>query len=106
MGFYSDFVLTVNGDKRVDAAKAVVERVKEYDYFPTRNGAKVKLDNVKWYESEDDLREISSNFPNEIFVLEVEGEEGGPYRVYYQNGKSQYVEPKVTWEPFDPKKLT
>lgn len=106
MGYYSDFVLTVNGEKRVDAAKAVVDRLKKHDYFPTRKGARVKLDHAKWYESEEDMREISAEFPDEIFVLEAEGEEGGPYRVYYQNGKSQYVEPKMTWEPFNPDNLT
>lgn len=60
----------------------------------------------KWYDHEDDMREISKTFPDFLFILEGLGEEAGDHwRKYFKDGKCQRTKAEVRFEAYDPSKL-
>lgn len=61
---------------------------------------------MKWYDFDKDLVELSLKFPNNIFVFSGNGEEQEDiWKAYFKNGKSFYPERIVTWEEFTEEKL-
>ena len=55
---------------------------------------------MKWYESDADMRQLSNEFPEVEFTLDGEGEESGDiWRAYYKGGKSQYTDAHVSFDP-------
>jgi len=63
-------------------------------------------ESCKWYDHEINMRSISKDYPDTIFILEGEGEEAGDIWIkYFLNGKMQVAKAKITFEEFDPKKL-
>lgn len=60
----------------------------------------------KWYEHDDDMKKLSSKFPDKLFILSGHGEEDGDiWRKYYKNGKVQRVDAEIVFEEFDEDKL-
>lgn len=60
----------------------------------------------KWYNHENDLKEISKKYPQVVFKLTGEGEEGGDLWVkYFNNGLMQYCPAIITYEDYDESKL-
>ena len=63
-------------------------------------------DATKWYYHDEEMIELSKQFPETVFYLYGEGEESGDlWYQYYKNGKSQYCPAIVTYEPYDESKL-
>ena len=63
-------------------------------------------DDIKWYEHDSDMRLISEQYPDILFTLYGEGEEPGDLWIkYYQNGKCQTENAKITFGKFDKNKL-
>jgi len=63
-------------------------------------------DNIKWYDHDLHMRQVSLAFPGVLLTLNGEGEESGDIWVkYYLNGKMQYERAKIVLGPFDPSKL-
>ena len=63
-------------------------------------------DSSKWYDHDEDMKEISAKFPGVLFVLHGEGEESCDlWDAYYLNGKMQHCQAEVIIPPFDPAKL-
>ena len=63
-------------------------------------------DEVKWYDHEDDMKELSIKFPNTLFRLHGYGEEqGDEWYKYFKNGKMQKCDAIVTFEKYDEGKL-
>lgn len=66
---------------------------------------------VKWYNHEADMREVSQDYPRVLFTLEGRGEEHGDvWRKYFRDGKMQVTRARVTViedfdSEFDPSKL-
>lgn len=61
-------------------------------------------DQVEWCDHNDDMIELSKEFPNLIFVLHGDGEAGYDWWTkYYQNGRIQVC--MATIPPFDPLEL-
>lgn len=56
---------------------------------------------TKWYESEDDMRKVSLQFPEYLFILRGEGEESGDLWVeYYLNGKTVHHQAQIVYPEF------
>ena len=59
----------------------------------------------RWYEHEETMKKISLKYPDKVFRLECDGEDGEKWLEYYQNGNSEecvgrivYSEPKtIVW---------
>lgn len=63
---------------------------------------------VKWYDHEKEMKQMSKQFQDVIFMLQGIGEEDSDKWIkYYLNGKQQYCEAKITIEfpKFDLKKF-
>lgn len=58
----------------------------------------------KWYEHDEDMEEISRQFPNCVFKLECNGEDGDRWIVFYQNGKHELCQGKIVYE--EPKEIS
>jgi hypothetical protein len=92
--------------------EAVTPDVLIGDYIETRNDMLYCFDrdgktqnNSSQFDT-DSIREMSLQFPDVLFTLSGEGEEGGDlWRAYYLNGKMQREEAVVTFGEFDPEKL-
>jgi hypothetical protein len=82
------------------------------DYIETRNDMLYCFDrdgktqnNSSQFDT-DSIREMSLQFPDVLFTLSGEGEEGGDlWKAYYLNGKMQREEGVITFGEFDPEKL-
>jgi len=107
MGYYTNHILSI-----VESKTRVNNNVQEYinnheeieyglgDSFGENEEAH------KWYTHEDDMKELSKNFIDTLFLLEGEGEEGGDlWKEYYRNGKMQRCDAKLTYDDFDEDKL-
>ena len=54
---------------------------------------------------DEQIKEFSKKYPEDIFFFEGENSEGTRYRTYYQNGKMQDVFARELFAKFNPKKL-
>lgn len=60
----------------------------------------------KWYDHDEEMLELSKQFPETVFCLEGEGEESGDiWRTYYKNGKAQHCPAKIVFDEYDENKL-
>lgn len=57
-------------------------------------------DEVKWYESNQDLARYSMVNPNHVFCLECVGEDGRLWRDYFFQGKMQKCSGRIVWDDF------
>lgn len=95
MGYYTDFDISNNSEEVIQEIE-VVSNYKFYD----------GVMNGKWYDHNKHCLEVSKKFPNELIVVEGEGEESGDlWKEYYMAGKSQRAKAAITFEPFDESKL-
>jgi len=84
------------------------------DLRSSNEGAKYALEEdgstaeeCKWYDHQEDMRAFSRKYPETVFVLKGEGEEAGDLWLrYFYNGKMQDAPANITYDAFDPKKLT
>lgn len=61
---------------------------------------------ARWYNYEDDLKKLSSEFPNLLFELYGEGEEQTDiWKCYFFAGKIQHAKAKIIIDDFDYSKL-
>lgn len=75
-----------------------------FDYAIDDNGE--MCDSVKWYDHEKDMKQLSLQYPNSVFLLTGEGEENDDiWQKYFKNGKIQSCYAKITFDEFDEKKL-
>jgi hypothetical protein len=64
-------------------------------------------ESCKWYDHEKEMRAFSKQFPNVLFTLEGQGEEAGDlWQKYFLNGKMQTAKAVISFEMFDPAKLS
>lgn len=67
------------------------------------------LDNnnkTKWYDNEEDMLELSKEFPDILFKLHGEGERNEDiWDKYFMNGKMQYCPAEIHISEFDRNKL-
>lgn len=105
MGYYTRFTLSTRPNEAWDEVeKYVGENYTENDYLP----AIISDDGetYKWYGHMDDVKELSTHFPDVVFVLYGEGEESGDlWYKYFKNGKVQECPGSVTFPPYDESRL-
>lgn len=106
MGYSTNFTIDVHkGERNI---KDVLEQVREdfvgLDYAVDENGE--TSEGVKWYNHEVDMKYLSVEFPDEVFVLYGEGEDNEDvWYKYFKNGKMQHCYAKVTFDEFDENEL-
>lgn len=63
-------------------------------------------EHVKWYDHNEEMLELSKQFPDTVFCLHGEGEDTGDlWYCYYKNGKKQYCPAKIVYDDYDETKL-
>ena len=118
MGYYTFYNLTVYSDDRELASKvqkALVEKelidyvFEEDPCFNWDYQTKSEMftfyprDMAKWYDCEEDMLEISRQFPDVRFTIDGEGEESRDiWEEHFLNGKCQYCPADIVFPEFDP----
>ena len=75
-----------------------------FDYAIDENGE--MCDQVKWYDHEKDMKQLSILFPDVLFSLFGEGEDNDDsWYKYFKNGKMQSCYAKIDYDEFDEDKL-
>lgn len=98
MGYYTDFDFSNNSQEVINA----IHEIADYPIYGTGG----KIQGAKWYDNEKDCLEVSKKFPDQVIVVQGEGEEAGDiWMAYYKNGKSFKAEAVITFELFDESKL-
>jgi len=113
MGYYTDFKLDVLDQAPIGSKtpiEDITKAIDKLDYFRAEGYGESllnhELDSIKWYDYQDDMKNISSQFPNVLFTLRGEGEENGDIWVaYFKNGKVQQSKAKITFDEFNESKL-
>ena len=104
MSYYTDYSLTVKNapEQDAEAFAAYME-----DNMPLGRYGDVYGAFDTWYAHEEDMRELSAQFPNALFALEGHGEEWDDHWIkYFQGGKMQYCPGEIVYPDFDESKLT
>lgn len=110
MGYYTDYEIDIKKhNSEIDVhdekfVKIVVNRLNEISDYEFDED--LTQYHVKWYNWEEDMRRLSSEFPSVLFVVNGIGEEDGDiWRAYITDGKCQIEQAKIQFAPFDEKKL-
>ncbi len=103
MGYYTKYDLHYEGQITEQEILMALIRANP-GYFDNADTLEMALEEpIKWYSCEEDMLEVSKNFPNVMFTLEGEGEEQGDMWIdHFKNGKMQRRNVIYTFEPFDP----
>lgn len=87
-----------------DVARRIGDYIEAEDWPLDREGN--GQDQAKWYDCNKDVAAMSLEFPGVVFTLSGEGEESPDmWRAYFLEGGVQEERAKITYPPFDPKKL-
>lgn len=107
MGYYTDFKLSVEGNGPVyDKFMQEIEGIRvargNYDLEMPKllNGY---YQEMKWYEHEEDMKTLSLEWPNLLFILEGDGENRGDvWKAWFRNGLMHKMEAKIVFETLQP----
>lgn len=107
MGYYTRFHLSWDGDIDEEELKKALLKHDCYGIYNEDYEIEInEADSCKWYSYEEDMKELSKEFPDIIFDLYGEGEESGDqWHTYFKNGKMQECPAIVSFEPYDEAKL-
>jgi len=68
----------------------------------TSNRASFETDDIKWYEWQTDLKELSVHFPHVTIDVEGFGEENGDiWKARIRNGETEVVKSVLTFPDFE-----
>lgn len=96
MGYYTNYSMHVpRPDDELEAAQLMHDLGDHFDDI-YNDGKYVRANtHSKWYDFEDDMRELSKQYPNLLFETDGAGEEPGDlWRCYVQNGKANTSTPR------------
>jgi len=112
MGYYTWYSLSVKNEnefpieKQREASLQLAEKLKvrknyeEYIKTSVYPFSWVSDDSMKWYEYNEDMLELSKNFPEAIFVLYGEGEEREDiWRAFYKDGAGVFQRAHFYYDP-------
>lgn len=98
MGYYTRYSLTYEPETLAVSIESAQEKL--YDGYSPFD------DECNWYEHEEDMKNLSQQFPDVLFTLHGEGEEAGDlWNKYFRNGKMQVAKATVTIAPFSTREL-
>lgn len=107
MGYYTNYELEVEGsgpvyDKFMREIDNIVVARDNYD-LDVRKLMDGGYDEMKWYEHDEDMKQMSSEWPNMLFILKGAGEERGDvWKAWYRNGGIHKLKAKVVFETIQP----
>jgi len=94
MGYYTKFKLELDCPDPDD----LQENFEKICGFPIEC---LDDDVMKWYNHIENMNELSKLYPEILFGLYGVGDETGDIWIrYFKNGKSQYCEAKISFDPF------
>lgn len=105
MGYYTRY------DLKVDSQDEKLWEFLENDETASNYGSLISFvngqsDSCKWYDHEEEMKDVSKKFPDVLFTLEGEGEESDDiWKKYFKNGKMQSCYAKITFDEYDESKL-
>jgi len=108
MGYYTFHELEVIG-KHGDDLSEIIEKLIgfsiEAKYSLDLDGS--CIDQTKWYNHEEEMKELSMMYPEELFRLSGKGEEYDDFWIeYYKKGKVQVCKGTIEYEKFNEDKLS
>ncbi|MHC2451245.1 hypothetical protein ACUXP3_001846 [Bacillus altitudinis] len=103
MGYYTNFEVEI--DKDGDLVREYVNNIspKKDCLVDAFNG---RGDDMKWYEHDEDVLEVSRQFPDVLITVKGVGEEYPDFwKTYFKGGKKQHCQGRVVYDEFDEKEL-
>jgi len=110
MGYYTSYNLDVKGVENKERFEELQNALKQIGviYYALDSGEyleKIKLasfytyDSAKWYEYNDDMKNLSLIFPKFLFCLEGVGEDWDDrWRAYYHYGESEFCPAQIIFK--------
>lgn len=93
MGYRTDWKIRVIPEEMEDVA---FEKIKKVSYYDIWNGS---ITEAKWYNVYTDLEKITLDDHSFALIIDADGEESGDiYRIYAWGGKTETVNPSITYE--------
>jgi hypothetical protein len=108
MGYYTRYKLSVKNHhpQYEEFVKWIESSPKTSAGYKWKQFWEGNAEPCKWYEYDNDMPLLSQQFPELVFMLEGEGEEGADlWRRYYKNGKVQIANAKIVYDEYDESKL-
>lgn len=111
MGYYTQFEINIENDvsllgkSKVSEIEDAVENIGIFEISGNAEYGWSCYD--KWYYYTEDMCNLSKKFPGVLFSLHGDGEETEDLWIeYYLDGKYQRCSVQITFEKFDPDKLS
>lgn len=99
MGYLREFTLETKNDYIENVVKQ--EDISAFDFALNIDGS--SKGEVKWYSYIEAISELSEKYPEELFTLNVDGENSEDLsRIYFKNGKHYESKAIITFEEFNP----
>lgn len=110
MGYYTHYTIDIVGTKDFEEKKKIIKEVNEVSgygelfHHERNNGSFDTEESVKWYDWDDDVKEISAKYPELLFVILGDGEEDDDYwKCFFKAGKADMCSATVRIEYPDSK---
>lgn len=119
MGYCTDYTLSVYGSEDTRSGKLqmsdyisplmeqlIDEEIEKMNIFSDGNIKDSYYVSAKWYDHEDDMRLLSSKFPDIVFWLSGHGDDYEDiWQKFFVGGKMQACYAKIIYDDFDSSKL-
>jgi hypothetical protein len=104
MGYSSYYDLKVHSDRSTEIIAQLREENEDAnDAFDETGNAN---DEIKWYDSDEEIKAFSLKHPGVLFELDRQGEDRDDNSVtYFKDGKMAVIVPVITWPKFDESNL-
>lgn len=102
MGYYSEFDIHIDAKDKSDELLDRLIEISDYSFeeassVDSSSYTYSACDTIKWYDHEEDMTQLSIEFPKVLFTLDGLGEDNEQWRTYFKNGNVQDVEVKTVY---------
>ena len=107
MGYYTNFEIKIKqGKVDIQSLQDTIDEISEYGF--DNDGEEIwSNDEIKWYDYEEDMKKVSTLFPDIVIEVDGTGEESGDiWKTFWKNGKNHKSKRVVTMEDYDESKLS